>query len=69
MRKENGYQVTDRIKVALDGSEKLSAVAQRNETELKKVLLADEIIAGALADCKVSKEWNINGENVTISVL
>ena len=69
MRKENGYQVTDRIKVALEGSEKLSAIAQRNEAELKKVLLADDITAGALADCKVSKEWNINGENVTISVL
>lgn len=69
MRKENGYQVTDRIKVALDGSDKLAAVAQRNEAELKKVLLADSITIGAMAESKASKEWNINGENVTIFVL
>lgn len=66
MRKENGFEVTDHIKVSLSGNEKLENLVKKNEQYLKEVTLADEVAYGSLAG--TSKEWNINGEKVTIAV-
>ena len=68
MRKENGYEVTDHIKVGLSGNEKLMAIVKKAENEalLRSVTLADEVSYGT--DVAHAKEWNINGENVTLSV-
>lgn len=66
MRKENGFEVTDHIKVSLSGNEKLENLVKKNEQYLKEVTLADEVAYGLLDG--TSKEWNINGEKVTIAV-
>jgi len=66
MRKENGFEVTDHIKVSLSGNEKLQAIVAKNEAYLKEITLADSVAYGTLAG--EAKEWNINGENVTIAV-
>ena len=68
MRKENGYEVTDHIKVGLSKSDKLMAIVKKAENEalLRSVTLADEVSYGT--DVAHVKEWNINGENVTLSV-
>jgi isoleucyl-tRNA synthetase len=66
MRKENGFEVTDHIKVSLSGNEKLQAIVAKNEDYLKEITLADAVAYGTLAG--EAKEWNINGENVTIAV-
>ncbi len=68
MRKENGYEVTDHIKVGLSGNDKLMAIVKKaeNEAMLRSVTLADEVSYGT--DVAHVKEWNINGENVTLSV-
>ena len=66
MRKENGFEVTDHIKVSLSGNEKLENLVKKNEQYLKEVTLADEVAYGSLDG--TSKEWNINGEKVTIAV-
>ena len=68
MRKENGYEVTDHIKVGLSGNDKLVAIVKKAENEalLRSVTLADEVSYGT--DVAHVKEWNINGENVTLSV-
>ncbi|WP_303815581.1 isoleucine--tRNA ligase [Selenomonas ruminantium] len=66
MRKENGFEVTDHIKVSLSGNEKLQAIVAKNEDYLKEITLADSVAYGTLAG--EAKEWNINGENVTIAV-
>jgi isoleucyl-tRNA synthetase len=56
----------DNIKVAFVGNEKVEAVALRNADEIKADTLANELLTGTtLAN---AKEWNINGEKVTISV-
>ena len=56
----------DRIKVAFVGNDTVAAIAERNSAEISDETLADEVLVGStLAN---AKEWNINGENVTISV-
>ena len=66
MRKESGFEVTDHIIVCLAGNDKLRAIVEKNEAFFKRVVLADEINYGA-AD-GAAKEWNINGEKVTLAV-
>ncbi|MBQ2137069.1 MAG: isoleucine--tRNA ligase [Selenomonas sp.] len=66
MRKENGFEVTDHIKVSLAGNEKLQAIVAQNEDYLKEITLADAVAYGTLSGTE--KEWNINGETVTIAV-
>ena len=66
MRKENGYEVTDHIAVSLAGNEKLEALVKKNEAELRRVTLADSVTYDTLDGHQ--KEWNINGETVTLAV-
>ena len=65
MRKDSGFEVMDRIRVAFAGNEQILAIALRNAVEIGEETLADEISEGVL---EFSKEWNINGEKVTLSV-
>ena len=66
MRKENGFEVTDHISVFATGNDKLTDIMSRNEDMIKKIVLCDAITYGS-TDGFV-KEWNINGENVTLAV-
>lgn len=66
MRKENGYEVTDHIKVGMAGNEKLEGLVRKNESFLKDITLCDEVTYDTLDGHE--KEWNINGETVTLSV-
>ena len=66
MRKENGYEVTDHIAVSLAGNEKLEALVKKNEAELRRITLADSVTYDTLDGHQ--KEWNINGETVTLAV-
>ncbi len=66
MRKEADFEVMDHIKVSINGNEKLSNIAAQNKDAICGKVLADELTNGA--DFAVSKEWNVNGENVTITV-
>ena len=66
MRKENNFQVTDHIAVSVVGNDKIADLMRKNEAEIKKVTLADDIQYGELNG--LEKEWNINGEKVTFAV-
>ena len=66
MRKDSGFEVMDNIKIAFSGNEVVEAIATRNAEEIKSETLGVELTVGATLTH--SKEWNINGENVTISV-
>ena len=66
MRKDSGFEVMDNIKIAFSGNETVEAIASRNSEEIKSETLGVELTVGAILTH--SKEWNINGENVTISV-
>ena len=64
MRKEADFNVTDRIRVYHDGNEKIAAILSANN--IKADVLAEEVVAGQGGE--LSKEWNINGEKVTLGV-
>ena len=66
MRKENGFQVVDHITVYAAGNDKLVDIMSRNEDFLKKVVLADKVVYGSIEG--FVKEWNINGEDITLAV-
>ena len=65
MRKEAGFEVMDRIVLSYEGNEKLAALLKRNEAEIRGEVLADALTAGAKG---YTKEWNINGETITLGV-
>ena len=66
MRKDSGFEVMDHIKVGIAGNDKLAAIAAKNEKAIADKVLADSIDKDAVY--ANSKEWNVNGEKVTISV-
>ena len=65
MRKDSGFNVTDRINVFLAGNTKVYDIAKKNETAISAVVLSDSISDKAADN---GKEWDINGENVAIAV-
>lgn len=64
MRKEANFEVMDKIKVYHDGSAKIAEIIANND--MKADVLAEEFIAGKGGT--LVKEWNINGEKVTLGV-
>lgn len=78
MRKESGFEVTDHIQVYMaDGSQKAARILDANSAEIGKEVLADSVNLGQdkMEQAKnqginpvFTKEWNINGENVTLGV-
>ena len=66
MRKEAGFEVTDHITFSYKGSDKAADIIVRNEAAIAGDVLADEVKAGEVAGYE--KEWNINGEKVTLGV-
>ena len=66
MRKEAGFEVTDRIRVFARGSEKIREILDRFGDQIRHDVLADEIVTGNTAGYE--KDWNINGESVSMGV-
>ncbi len=66
MRKDSGFEVMDHIKVYISGNDRVADVVKKNENAISVKVLADEIVYGA--SCDGAKEWNVNGEDVTIGV-
>lgn len=68
MRKDAGFEVVDHIYFFVTGNENIKKIIENNETEIKKDLLAEEIVFDRLEENIFTKEWNINGEDVTFAV-
>ena len=66
MRKDSDFNVTDHIRVSLNGNGKLFDIAKRNSESICGKVLADELTSDKTF--AVTKDWDINGEKVTISV-
>ena len=66
MRKEAGFEVTDHIVLSMEGNDRLKHITEKNEDNVKRDVLAEEIVFGS-TDGYV-KEWSINGETVTLGV-
>ena len=66
-RKETeGLTVTDRIVLKYSGNDKLAEVIEKKKDYLASEVLAVEISKGTGDN---SKEWNVNGEKITFSVV
>ncbi|MGN0408206.1 MAG: isoleucine--tRNA ligase [Bacteroides sp.] len=66
MRKEADFEVMDKIAVSFEGNEKIAELVKRNEELIKSEVLADRAEYDSVKG--FTKEWNINGESVTIGV-
>ena len=66
MRKEAGFEVMDHIRVYFAQNDKIKALVDSNNAEIKDEVLANEICFDTIKG--YNKEWNINGETVMIGV-
>ena len=66
MRKDSGFEVMDHIRVSILGNELLAKVVKDNEDSIATKVLADSF---SFTDTySFAKEWNVNGQNVTITI-
>ena len=66
MRKEAGFEVMDKIIVNVDKNAKIEDIINNNLDKIKLEVLAEKVEFGKMSG--YSKEWNINGENVSLGV-
>ena len=66
MRKEADFEVMDHIRLYQDGNDTIRKVIERNAEQIKKEILADEILVGQMKGH--TAEWKINGEDVVFGV-
>ena len=66
MRKEAGFEVMDRICIYAEGTPKISQVIEKYGKDICHDCMAEEIKEGSLSGYQ--KEWDINGEKVTLGV-
>ena len=66
MRKEAGFEVMDQITISYEANEKVKELISKNESTVMNDVLATGIVAGEAAG--FTKDWNINGEKVTLGV-
>ncbi len=66
MRKEAGFEVMDHIEISMEGNDRVAQVIKDNEDQIRSEVMADKVCYdGAFG---YVKEWNINGEKVTLGV-
>ena len=66
MRKEAGFEVMDHIAVYEEGNDRIESILKENEEAVRGEVMADRIQYGQTSG--YVKEWNINGEKVTLGV-
>ena len=66
MRKDSGFEVMDHIKVTFNGNDKIAEIALKNKDVIATKVLAEEM--NKETTLSNMKEWNVNGESVTIGV-
>ena len=68
MRKDAGFDVTDRISVSCKCSEKLASALDSGRSMILSGVLADQLMLSATADGESVKDWDINGEAAVIGI-
>ena len=66
MRKEAGFEVADHITVSFYGNDRIKAILEKYGERILKDVLGDGLTEGQPEG--YVKEWNINGETVTLGV-
>ena len=69
MRKEAGFEVTDRILVTVKTEDaRLAAIVADNAEGIARGVLALDVSVGDAPEGSVVRDWNINGVEATLSV-
>ena len=66
MRKEADFEVQDHILVSYTGSEKAASIISKNADYIASEVLANSVSAAPVDG--FTKEWKVNGEDLTLSV-
>ena len=66
MRKDAGFEVMDTIKIYVSGNDKIAAIFEANKASIAHDVLATDI--NAAQGGSYTKDWDINGEKVTLGV-
>ena len=66
MRKEAGFEVTDHIDVVYETGQKAAEIFEKYGDQIGGEVLAESVKPGS--EGEYAKEWNINGEKVTLAV-
>jgi isoleucyl-tRNA synthetase len=66
MRKEAGFEVTDKIALSYEAGDTIKKVFEKNSKQIQKEVLANSLMFGEGKGYR--KEWDINGEAVTLAV-
>ena len=69
MRKDAGFDVTDRIAVTCQGDEAVVNAVQAYEAMIRQGVLAEQVACGAdVPDGAFAQDWDINGKQARLSV-
>ena len=66
MRKEAGFEVMDKIHISYQAGEAITRIFEEYGGQIQSEVLAVSISGGPVKGYE--KEWNINGEQVTLGV-
>ena len=68
MRKEAGFEVTDRINVTYTGDDELAAAVEAFREMITRTTLALSLERGDAPAGAVAREWDINGKKAVLGV-
>ena len=68
MRKEAGFEVTDRIRLSITNNPRITTIVTKNQLAITEKVLADKVTSEPLSPTATSRTWNVNGEQVTITL-
>ena len=66
MRKEADFEVMDKINIYIAENDKITQIMEKNKDKIMSEVLANDVIFGTIGG--YNKQWNINGEDVSIGV-
>ena len=66
MRKEADFEVMDMITIYISDNARVEDIVNRRKEMMLTDVMATDIVTGQMDG--ISKEWDINGEKVTIGV-
>ena len=68
MRKDAGFEVTDRIEVCYTANDTLAAALEAWDDMIRKATLTLSLTRGAAPEGFVAKDWDINGQKATLAL-
>ena len=68
MRKDAGFEVSDRIEVTYEAEDELAAAIEAGRDFIMQSVLATTFARGAAPEGAVSQEWDLNGKKAVLSV-